>query len=303
MMSTKISVVIPAYNRSGTISDCLKSVLSQTCQPLEVIVIDDCSTDNMTEVVHAMRDPRIRCIVLPTNAGAQAARNRGIREAKGDWIAFQDSDDEWLPDKLERQVKALDERGFDPWTVVHTNAVWLDKARGKRLSVELPVIEGNNVYPLLLRGPAPMFPGILVSRIALEKINFLDEKVASYQEWDTTIRLARYCRFVYLREKLFVYNLHGDETISKDKLRDVIGYQYVIEKFKNDILTVCGERTWENHLHAQLVKCLNFKLWYEADGYFDLIKPKGPRYWIYRLFRQLHLSPQPLFRLLDAIRA
>lgn len=297
-----ISVVIPAYNRQGTIRKCLESVLNQTFSPFEVIVVDDCSTDATSKIVRNFSDPRVRSIVLRKNYGAQAARNRGIREAKGDWIAFQDSDDEWLPEKLEKQVKALAEAGFDPMTVVHTDAIWLDTATGNRLSVELPVVEGENVYPLLLTKPAPMFPGMLVSRLALEKIGYLDEKVPSYQEWDTSIRLAKHCRFIYLKEPLFVYNLHEAETISKDRLRDIKGYQYVIDKFKDEIIKICGEQTWTKHLYNQLMKCLNFKLWSESDRYFNLIEPKTFTYRIYRLFRRLHLSPEPMVRLWNVVR-
>jgi glycosyltransferase involved in cell wall biosynthesis len=297
-----ISVVIPVYNRAGAIRKCLESILRQTFSPLEVIVVDDCSTDATADIVRSFSDPRVRCIVLEKNSGAQAARNRGIREAKGEWIAFQDSDDEWLPDKLERQVKALADVGFDPWTVVHTNAIWRDTATGNRLPIELPVTEGDNVYPLLLRRPAPMFQGMLVSRIALEKIGYLDEKVPSYQEWDTSIRLAKHCRFIYVRESLFVYNLHEAETISKNRLLDVKGYQYVMDKFKDEIIKICGEQTWQSHLYNQLLRCLNFKLWTEADRYFNLIQTKTFTYRVYRLFRQVHLSPQPMIRLWNIVR-
>ncbi len=296
-----ISVVIPAYNRAKTIRYCLDSVLQQTLSPLEVLVVDDCSTDETVEIVNSYNAPRVKGIVLDKNSGAQAARNRGIREAKGDWIAFQDSDDEWRPDKLEKQVRALAEVGFDPWTVVHTNAVWLDTATGNQLTVDVPLVEGNNVYPLLLTMPAPMFPGMLVSRLALEKISLLDEKVPSYQEWDTSIQLAKYCRFIYLREPLFVYHLHKEETISKDRKRDIEGYQYILDKFESEIKRVCGEEVWERHLFNQLIKCLNFKLWSESDRYFKLVGSRDYKFRVFQFCRWLHLPPQILFRFKETL--
>lgn len=283
--------MIPAYNRAGTILVCLKSVLAQTFSPFEVIVVDDCSTDETVRLVRSLDDPRVRCISLDKNSGAQAARNRGIMEAKGDWIAFQDSDDEWLSSKLEKQVKALEGVDYDPWTVVHTNSVWFDTPAGQRLSFEIPVVEGDNVYPLLLSGPAPMFQGMLVSHSALKRIGYLDEKVPSFQEWDTSIRLAQYCRFIYLREPLFIYHLHSGETISKNKLQDINGYQFVIQKFRDEIIRICGEETWSRHLYFQLKKCLNYGLWSEADKYFRLIEKKTRQYTFYRLLRHLHLKP------------
>src|SRR5271157_1697012 len=127
-----ISVVIPAFNRQDTISYCLDSVLSQTYQNFEVIVVDDCSMDSTASIVRSHSDPRVRCVVLDKRSGAQAARNRGILDARSDWIAFHDSDDEWLPDKLEKQVSVLSDLSFDPWTFVYTDAYRFDLDTGKR---------------------------------------------------------------------------------------------------------------------------------------------------------------------------
>ena len=197
-----ISVVIPTFNRQKTISYCLTSVLAQTYNNLEVIVVDDCSTDNTVSIINNYPDPRLRCIVLEKNSGAQAARNRGIIEAKGDWIAFQDSDDEWLPEKLEKQVAAIAAVNYDPWVVVHSNAFQYDTVRKKKKLWLLPIVEGDDQYSTLLKSPAPLYPTMLVSKIALEKIEYLDENVPSFQEWDTSIRLAKYCKFIHIKEPI-----------------------------------------------------------------------------------------------------
>lgn len=296
-----ISVVIPAYNRANTIRRCLDSVLAQTVSPLEIIVVDDRSTDETVQIVQNYTDPKVRIIILEKNSGAQVARNRGIREAKGDWIAFQDSDDEWLPNKLEKQICALEGVDFDPWTVVHSNAVWLDTTNGQQLPVELPIVEGEDVYPTLLSKPGPLFPTILASRLALDKINYLDENVSAYQEWDTSIRLAKYCRFVYLKEPLFIYRLHPGETISKNKNKEIFAYQYILDKYEGEIKKVCGESVWEQHLVTQAAKCLDFKLWDEADRLILKLSSNNIRYWVLRIFRALHLSPLPLIRLRQTI--
>lgn len=291
-----ISVVIPSYNRADTIRRCLESVVRQTLASFEVIVVDDCSRDDTAEIVKGFGDPRVRCIVLDRNSGAQAARNRGIGEAKGDWIAFQDSDDEWLPEKLEKQVAALAEVGFDPWTVVHANAFWFDTDSGRRWLGDIPPVEGEKAYSILLRSNGPLFSTLLVSRRALEKIGRLDENVPSFQEWETSIRLAKYCRFLFVREPLFVYYLHGGETMSKNKLRDIRGYQYIIDKHRDEIINVGGKEAWESHLYVQLEKCLSFRLWTEADWYFDHIESRSLRYRFFQLLRRLHLTPPPVYR-------
>ena len=260
-----ISVVIPAYNRAKTIGYCLDSVCNQTIPPHEVIVVDDCSTDATVEVVnnYSCLHPSVRCVVLERNSGAQAARNRGIMEARGEWIAFQDSDDEWVSDKLEKQFAALEVADFDPLTVVHTDAWRYDPVSGERSIWNLPPCEGQ-VHADLLRSPAPLFPTMLTSKAALEQAGLLDENVPSYQEWDTAIRLAKICRFVHIHEPLFVYHFHADETISKNKKRDVEGYQYVVNKHRGDILRLCGATALNRHLVSNALKAMRWGFYAEA---------------------------------------
>ena len=98
------SVIIPAYNVSGIIGRAIRSAAAQTLPPLEILVIDDCSTDNTVEVVKALgrEIPSLRLLSTPANAGPSAARNVGLRAAKADWIALLDSDDAWKPGRLKR---------------------------------------------------------------------------------------------------------------------------------------------------------------------------------------------------------
>jgi len=297
MHSVKISVVIPVYNREKTIRYCLDSVLNQTYSPMEIIVVDDCSTDKTVQVIKSYSDPRIRCIVLDKNSGAQAARNRGIKEAKGEWIAFQDSDDEWMPEKLEKQIKIIEKENFNPWLVVHSNCLRYYPSKGEKKIWLLPEIVGDNVYPLLLEKPGPLFQGLLVSKMALEKIGYLDENVPSYQEWDTSIRLAKYCKFFHIKEPLFIYYLHEDKTISKNKRIDIEGREYILYKFENDIKTHCGEKVWERHLIGQLKKRLNYKFWKEFDEFLisnPIINNCNPRIVYLKICRLLHIKPSNL---------
>ena len=112
-MQKLVSIVIPAYNRENIIRECLESVLNQTYKNIEIIVVDDCSDDNTVNVVNSIGDERIRCCKLQQNSGACFARNYGAALARGEYIAFQDSDDIWLPEKLEKQVKYLEKGNFD----------------------------------------------------------------------------------------------------------------------------------------------------------------------------------------------
>ena len=101
-----ISVVVPAWRAEKTLAAALDSVLAQTWREIEVLVVDDASPDGTLALAesYAARDPRVRVIAQKENGGVSRARNRGVREARGEWIAFLDSDDLWMPEKLERQM-------------------------------------------------------------------------------------------------------------------------------------------------------------------------------------------------------
>jgi succinoglycan biosynthesis protein ExoO len=123
------SVIIPAYNVSGIVGRAIRSAAAQTCPPLEILVIDDCSTDNTVEVVTALaRDiPSICLLSTPANSGPSAARNVGLRAAQGDWIALLDSDDAWRPGRLERLSEVASATSAD---LVADNLVMWDAVAG-----------------------------------------------------------------------------------------------------------------------------------------------------------------------------
>lgn len=257
-------------------------MLGQTVPPLEVIVVDDGSTDETERVVRELGSELVRYVRQPQRTGAQAARNRGIREARGDWIAFQDSDDEWLPDKLERQVALLAERDFDPWTVVHG-----------RSREPMSGLLGNDEDPLavLLSRPATLFPTLLVSRQALDRIGPLDEDLAAYQEWDTSLRLARLCRFAAPAEPVFVYH-RTPGAISESALTDLLGYERVIDKHRAEI----PADAWKSHVRFVLRRALDFGLWDEARRLVRRDERRDARHYAYALCARLKLRPSALRR-------
>lgn len=107
-----VSIIMPSYNTAEYINDSVNSVIAQTYQNWELIIVDDCSTDNTDEIVVFFSDSRIRYIKNEKNCGAAYSRNRALREAKGKWIAFLDSDDIWLPEKLEKQIDFMTDNNY-----------------------------------------------------------------------------------------------------------------------------------------------------------------------------------------------
>jgi len=112
-MSELVSIIMPSYNAAAFISETIASVLAQTYENWELILVDDCSTDDIDAVMAGYTDSRIRYFKNEKNSGAAVSRNRALREAKGKWIAFLDSDDLWEPEKLEKQIAFMKANGYD----------------------------------------------------------------------------------------------------------------------------------------------------------------------------------------------
>jgi glycosyltransferase involved in cell wall biosynthesis len=239
-----ISVVIPAYNRADKITLAVKSVQKQTYPNWEIIVSDDGSTDNTGAVVEKlmMEDARIRLIQHQTNGGAQAARNAGIKAAKGEWIAFLDSDDQLLPDSLKLR---LDVARREQVSVVHSEA-FIQRPNEPLDRYYIPAWSGN-IYNKVLTKEGPVFPSLLVKKEALEKIGYLDEKIKSYQEWDTCIRLAKHFQFGFEPQPTFIYDYRTPNAISRDSIRAGVGYEQSLAKHWKDIIMHTGIGTLASH--------------------------------------------------------
>ena len=128
-MNRLVSIVMPSYNTGKYIKESIESVLAQTYDNWELIIVDDCSTDNSDEIIKLfLYDSRIRYFKNEVNSGAAVSRNKALREAKGKWIAFLDSDDLWHPQKLEKQIAFMEENGYKfTYTDyrIHFNGKWL----------------------------------------------------------------------------------------------------------------------------------------------------------------------------------
>lgn len=239
--SIPISVVIPARNRVSLIETALASVLAQSHPAQEIIVVDDCSTDGTADI--AAQLPGVTVIRHPRPAGAQAARNTGILASTNEWIAFNDSDDTWLADKLEVQHHRLVELKGNAGFVLHTAGMRVDVDFGRVMPLHIPHIEGD-CYATLLARPGPMFQGLLVHRSKLRQIGLLDTLCPSYQEWDTAIRLASCTKFSFIDRPLFLWHRHGEGSISDNRGRDFLGYCYVTLKHRAEIERVLGMKGW-----------------------------------------------------------
>lgn len=185
----KVSVIIPTYNRASIVARAIQSVIAQTSRDWELIVVDDASADDTERVVEAFGDARIRYIRHERNRGQSAAQNTGIAAARGGLVSFLDSDNEWFPGKLEREV-ALFESAGERVGMVYTGKVVVDE-HGRVLRVRIPSVEGK-VYEKLLEWD---FIGscsrVSVRKNVLHAVGGYDESFINCQDWDLWLRVTK----------------------------------------------------------------------------------------------------------------
>jgi len=234
-----ISIVVPAYNRSATIRASVESVLRQTYSTFELLVVDDASTDDTVEQVEAIGDARIRVVRHSQNRGVSAARNTGIREARGIWVAFQDSDDEWLPRKLEKQMAELE--ASTPDTVgVYCGMVVVGRhfqGKGDRRQVlyipnaRLTTVAGQIMTTLLAANLAST-QTLIVRREKLLEVGGFDEDLPALVDWDCMLRLARLGPFRFVDEPL-VLQFFSENSITRSVAMRVAARRMIIAKHQD----------------------------------------------------------------------
>jgi glycosyltransferase involved in cell wall biosynthesis len=208
MATDSVSVVIPTHNRRDLLSVTLKSVLRQEDVELDVVVVDDGSTDDTHAFLERVDDPRVRFIQNDIPQGVCAARNQGIAATTGEWLGFVDDDDIWAPDKLARQLQAARETGCS-W--VYTGAVEID-VRGRAISGTPPpppaqVLDRLPHVDLVPGGSS----GVLAARSAVEAAGGWDPGVF-LADWDLWIRLGQISAPACVPEPLVGYRIHGGQS-------------------------------------------------------------------------------------------
>jgi glycosyltransferase involved in cell wall biosynthesis len=228
-----VSVVIPTYNRAHIIGRAISSALAQTFQEWELLVVDDGSTDSTEEMVRRVQDLRVRYLRHDTRRGASAARNTGIRAARGEYVAFLDSDDEWLPKKLETQVEVF-RRGPDVLGVVCTG--WLSNASDGEVKRHMPSGAGR-IYHRVLRGAARVTnttSTLMCRRNVLVAVGGFDEALPALQDHDLWFKLSHVCEVDCLSEALAVYHTDDSSRISASPERVLEGHRLLLEKYATE---------------------------------------------------------------------
>lgn len=212
-----ISVVIPTYNRQCTLGRAIYSVLNQTYKKIELIVVDDASTDKTDLLIKSINDPRLSYIKLEANRGANHARNIGIERASGEYIAFQDSDDEWLAQKLEKQIELIESSEIKP-DVVYCSYL---KVKGRDASY-LPkpdeLHRKGSLSQKLLQGNFITTQSLLVKSDVFKEVGLFDEDMKRLQDWELLLRIANNYELSFLDKPLLITYFSEGSITSKPHL-------------------------------------------------------------------------------------
>lgn len=234
----KVSVIIPTYNRAYCLGRAIESVLAQTYTDLELIVVDDGSTDNTRFLVeeYARKDDRIRYVSMPGNSGVSAARNYGMECANGEFLAFQDSDDYWHNEKLEKQMKAIESTGADfSYTYIEYDAK--DNIRCIIPDESIPHTSMNgDILARVLHSNLIGAPTLVMHRRCYEKIGAFDTTLPALEDYDYAIRLASWFKAAFVPEVLLTASA-TDGGISSNSANYYIASCLLIGRYKKELLS------------------------------------------------------------------
>jgi len=212
MDSPFFTVVIPTYNRPNLLKRAVVSVLSQTFEDFELIIVDDHSTDDTGSIVKSFSDPRIQYSINHRKKGACGARNVGIFSAKGKWVAFLDDDDVWLPDKLKAQYELIRKEKQTIGLVCTDYAIFKEKGQNPRIVKNRP--SGWVMDKLLYGGSIGCLSSTCIRSDILKTIEGFDERFPSNQDQELWLRVAEVSKFAHVPQTL----VHMNQENRKDRI-------------------------------------------------------------------------------------
>lgn len=227
MVDGLVSIIMPSWNTGRFIAESIQSVIDQTYKKWELLIVDDCSTDNTDEIVASFQDERIHYFKNEKNSGAALSRNRALREAKGEWIAFLDSDDLWAPKKLERQLKFMEKNNL---VFSYHEYVKIDEdSKSLNIYVSGPrVVTKRRMYNY-------GYPGCLTFMYSAKAMGLIQIKdIKKNNDYAILLQLCKKADCVLLREKLAQYRVRK-KSISHDKLSKKLKSHY-------DLFHYCDEK-------------------------------------------------------------
>ncbi|EMO91593.1 glycosyltransferase family 2 protein [Leptospira noguchii] len=245
MNNVPISVVIPTYNRENKILNSISSVLKQTLPPKEIIVVDDGSTDTTVSKIQETFSDKVQILLLE-HKGVSHARNRGVENATGDWIAFLDSDDEWLSEKLEKQWKHIEEH---PETeILQSQEIWIRNGRKVNPPTRLSKKDGD-IFEQSLEFCSVTPSSVLLKKELYQNQGGMDEKLLACEDYDLWLRITSQTTVVLLDEFLLVrYGGHKDQLSFQYPAMDRFRIYSILKLLSSHLLNQTQRRLAEQNL-------------------------------------------------------
>jgi len=226
----KVSVIIPTYNRAKLLPAAIQSALDQTFQDLEIIVVDDASPDNTADVVAGFKDSRIRYVRHSANKGEAGTRNTGLRHVSGDFIAFLDDDDLWLPEKLEKQMRLL-ESSPPRVGAVYCGFTRVERSTGNVIGETKPEKRGDIFRDMVLENCVVGGGStVLLRKRCLGEVGEFDEEIPFGPDYDMWIRVSQKFQFDFINEPLMIYHEHTDRMSTNYPLM-IAGLEAQLRKY------------------------------------------------------------------------
>ena len=291
-----VSVIIPCYNAEKTIRETIESVLAQTYQDFEIIVVDDGSTDGSQGIIQSFED-KVRYI-YQENKGQASARNTAIRASDGTYLAFLDADDLWMPDKLEKQITIMQQEDIH-WCYCDCD-YFLDES-GKTIGVYSRLVHPPKtgwVVESLLMGNFIASPTPIVSRSIFEKAGYFNEckDVKFGEDWDEWIRIAFKSEICYVNEPLTKYRIHNTNYTRNSDLQQVYqSHEFIISEIylHNAEQIKLSKNIVLANLAYLISKSAFLRRQYElARQLIQLSINRNPNKHIYKLFRLFYTLPK-----------
>ena len=228
-----VSVIIPTYNRASALGRAITSVLEQTFVDFELIIVDDGSTDNTEDIIRSFKDHRIRFVRHQQNSGVCAARNTGIRAARGEYIAFDDSDDEWLPQKLERQMELFSRDKTTRLGLVTCGAIFVN---GNSERQSQPKAHLLNYEDLLYHrgGYGVGTQSLLIKRSVAGQELYFDEGLPALEDWDLALRISRIADIAAVPEPLVRIDRVGGPHLAKG-ITGINAGHAILQKYASEL--------------------------------------------------------------------
>ncbi len=256
-MFVLVSVIIPTFNREAYLPVAVQSVVTQTFKNWELIIVDDNSTDDtFFSISDFLKDSRISYYMLEKNYGSfgvSVARNYGIKRAIGKYIAFLDSDDYWLPSKLEKQMQFMTSRGYE---ICQTDELWIRK--GKRVNPrKIHKKISDDIFKKSLELCIVSPSAVVVKKEVFEDIGIFDESMRACEDYDLWLRASLKYKFGLLEEKLVVKRGGHDNQLSKLPALDKYRIYSLLKLLKNNKLTAVEKKHLLKVLKRKITIYLN----------------------------------------------